>query len=300
MKKVLIYYFSGTGNTRKIAREYEKAFRAHGIEPTLRELSHRAPVKTDDAEEYDRIGIGYPIHAFNAPKIVLELCKALPKRDASRSFKYTFVFKTSGEPVRMSDASSIKTVKLLNRRGYSIANEYQYVMPYNIIFRHTDAQAYKMWQTAQALVPLDVEDIINFVPSLKFPNKPFLGGAAAWLLRIEHGGARLIGRGFKATNACINCGLCVKDCPAENIRVGKNGKIEFGGKCMLCMRCVFECPKNAIVPGILKKWTVNGDYSFEPPDAPEPPSAHDEYCKKAYARYYAQAEQRTAEPKNQD
>ncbi|MBD5131061.1 MAG: 4Fe-4S ferredoxin [Clostridiales bacterium] len=290
MNKILIYYFSGTGNTKKIADEYKSALEARECDVTLRALSYCEKPETTDANEFDRIGIGYPIHGFNAPKIILDLCKALPKRDRKKPFKPVFIFKTSGEPVRMSDVSSLKTIKLLNRRGYAVINEYQYVMPYNIIFRHTDEQAYKMWQTAQPLVRADVNEILRETPHL--PKKMFMGGFLAWIIRAEHWGAKIIGRGFKANKNCVNCGLCVKNCPAANIKIKKNGKLKFGGQCMICMRCVFKCPKDGINAGLLKGWKVNGDYSFERPAEPSPPSKHDNYCKKAYDKYYADAQAR--------
>lgn len=292
MNNILIYYFSGTGNTKKIAGEYTAALRENDCDVTVREVTRREQVVTDDTAEFDRIGIGYPIHAFNAPEIIVELCKSFPKREKTQPKQPVFIFKTSGEPVRMSDASSLKTVKLLEKRGYEITNEYQYVMPYNLIFRHTDEQAYKMWETAKRLVKVDVAEILRGEVNVRYTHRPALGGACAALLRIEYGGARIIGRGFKTNKNCIDCGLCVKTCPAGNITVNKKGKIKFGGHCMICMRCAFKCPKDAIVPGLLKGWKVNGEYSFTLPEQPSPPTKHDNYCKKAYDRYYADAEKR--------
>lgn len=289
--KVLMFYFSGTGNTEKIANEYRTTFEAVGHEATLRALPlENAAAQTADINEFDIIGIGYPIHSFNAPKIILDLCKLFPKRAKSESRKRAFVFKTSGEPVRMSDVSSLKMRAMLKRRGYDVRNEYQYVMPYNIIFRHTDAAAYKMWQTAQKLVPIDASEIISGTSSL--PRRMFMGGFLAWVLRIEHGGAKINGKFYKTNKNCVGCGYCVRACPVGNIRVNKTGKIKFGGKCMMCMRCSMGCPKNAIEIGLFKKWKVNGAYSFAAPTPDEPQDKHARYCAKAYARYYAAAEKK--------
>ncbi|MCM1367536.1 MAG: EFR1 family ferrodoxin [Roseburia sp.] len=293
--KIRIFYFSGTGNTQKIADEYRAAFEADGNAVDVCALPPSDAAQTSDIDGYDLIGIGYPIHSFNAPKIILDLCKRFPKRPKNAPKKCVFIFKTSGEPVRMSDVSSLKMRAILKRRGYDVRNEYQYVMPYNIIFRHSDAAAYKMWQTAKALVPIDVREIASEKSAL--PKRMFMGGFLAWVLRIEHGGARINGVFFRANKRCVKCGLCVKACPADNIRVNKKGKIKFGGKCMMCMRCSMGCPKNAVEIGLFKKWKVNGAYSFDAPIEPDPPDKHAKYCAKAYARYYAAAESkiRTAE-----
>lgn len=286
--KILIVYFSGTGNTAKIADLYGKEFTDAGSEVTVMRLPQAADeIKGVNLADFDLLGFGYPIHSFNAPQNFLEFAKSLPKLSEG---KRAFIFKTSGEPVRMSDVSSLKLIKILKRRNIRVTNEYQYVMPYNIIFRHSDDMAYKMWTTAKRLVPVDCREISSGTPCR--PKSMFMGSFLAWFLRIEHPGARIIGIGFKTTKKCVDCGLCVKNCPANNIKVNKKGKIKFGGKCLICMRCVFKCPRDAIKPGLLNGWRVNGDYSFTQPTQPHIPNKHDKYCKKAYDRYFENAEQK--------
>jgi len=287
--KILICYFSGTGNTKKIALLYGSALEANGakIDYMTLPLSTEKIAETDFSV-YDKIGIGYPIHAFNAPAPVLKFCKSLPK---SQTPKDVFVFKTSGEPVRMSDVSSIKTARILKRRNYILTNEYQYVMPYNIIFRHSDAMAYRMWDTAQKVAPIDCKEILSGKP-----NKPapvFLGGIIAWILRIEHWGAKFNGKHYKTREDCTKCGKCVKDCPAGNIKL-EDGKIKFGKDCLMCMRCAFACPKDAIKIGLFDSWRVNGTYSFQKPEPNEAllNDKHAKYCEKAYRRYFEKAEKK--------
>lgn len=286
--KILLVYFSGTGNTRRIARSYCDCLTSSGAEVQTVELPAES---LPDPDGYDMIGLGYPIHAFNAPKIMLTTCKKLPKRNKkTNGTKPVFIFKTSGEPVRMSDVSSLKMRGILKRRGYAVNNEYQYVMPYNIIFRHTDAQVYKMWTVAQQLVPADVAEIL--LGAHRLPKKMFMGGFLAWVLRCEHWGAHVNGKLYKANKDCIKCGKCEKLCPVRNIRIkDKNGrkKIKFGTRCIMCMRCVQQCPKAAVNLGLFNGWKVNGEYSFEPPTEPSLPTKHDNYCKKAYDRYYNDA-----------
>ena len=298
---ILIYYFSGTGNTRKICELYESELRTYGDNVTVRALPLAAKDNIADAKDFDMIGIGYPIHAFNAPKLILDLCKKLPKRDKKQRAeceKRVFIFKTSGEPVRMSDVSSLKMRKILRRRGYSATAEFQYVMPYNVIFRHGDGAAYKMWETAKKLVPADVKSIRAGITHL--PKKLFLGGFLAWILRCEHWGAHINGKFYKVNKNCVLCGACVKRCPVGNIRINKKGKIKFGGKCIMCMRCSMFCPADAVEIGLFKGWKVNGSYSFAEPETPDDPNAkHAGYCKKAYDRYYREAQSRIGENNDQ-
>ncbi len=46
--------------------------------------------------------------------------------------------------------------------------------------------------------------------------------------------------------ACVGCGLCVKDCPAGNIRVeGQKARV-LTQDCILCGHCAAICPKAAV------------------------------------------------------
>ena len=59
--------------------------------------------------------------------------------------------------------------------------------------------------------------------------------------------------------------MCIKNCPMNNIFKNKKGKIKFKHNCMMCMRCSFFCPKDAINIGFLQwwGWKVNGAYDFK-------------------------------------
>lgn len=285
--RILVFYFSGTGNTRKIAKEYAAAFSALNCEAELRSLPLDGEISSKELESADILGFGYPIHAFNAPEIVIKFVKKINKLNEN---KRAFIFKSSGEPVRMSDVSSLKLIKLLKARNIDVKNEYQYCMPYNIIFRHSDQMAYRMWETAKKLIPIDCDEIINTKPH--GVRHMFMGGMLAWFLRIEHFGAHFNGIFYKTTKDCVNCGLCVKACPVKNITVDEKGEIHFGKNCLMCMRCTLNCPKNAIKAGLFNGWKVNGKYSFNEPSPTKQQykDKHANYCKKAYNRYFADAE----------
>ncbi len=294
--KILIFYFSGTGNTEKVAKAYADALAANGacvISESLPEAENK--LADIDFDSYDLLGFGYPIHAFNAPANLLTLAEKLPKFAQS---KRAFIFKTSGEPVRMSDVSSLKLIKTLRKHNVQVTNEYQYVMPYNIIFRHSDRMAYRMWNVAQKVIPIDCAQILEGTPhSVK---RMFMGGLLAWFLRIEHWGARFNGKRYKVNKDCIRCGYCVRVCPTKNITIDEKGKFRFGNRCLMCMRCAFGCPKAAIEIGLFKSWKVNGAYSFDKPAADDLPQAdkHANYCKKAYNRYFAAAEDKIRSAEN--
>lgn len=272
--KIAIVYFSGTGNTEKVLKEFESFFKIQNNEVKMIKIESGEYIPTD----IDILIIGYPVHAFNAPKIVLDYFNNI---SFFKEELPTYIVKTSGEGLTLNNGSSNKLTSILKNKGITIFNEYHYLMPYNIIFRHSDKMAYKMWKTVLELTPLDAKEILDkkrIVIKYSLGTK-FVSNA----LRIEQPGAHIIGSGFEVNNNCIHCGLCEKNCPTKNIII-KNNKVYFKEKCMICMRCVFNCPKDAIKPGILNRWKVNGQYSFSYSD--DENCKHQNYCKRSYKKYF--------------
>ncbi len=274
MYDVVIYYFSGTGNTKKIASLYQEEFCKHNKQVLLQEITTTTAPKCEEAK---MIGIAYPVHGFNAPEIVVNFVKNM--QEGAR--KYAFIIKTSGEPLKLNNASSKELAKLLHKKGYVLGTEHYYVMPYNMVFRHSDAMAAKMWETAQERVPGKVKDLIDQkVVTIKYPIKAKI---MAGVCKIERPGLRFNGRLFKVDiKKCVDCKSCIKNCPTKNISY-KDGKYVFFGHCIGCARCFFNCPQDAIKIGLLNSIKVNGKYDF----SANPNEAKiGKYCKKSYENYF--------------
>ena len=286
--KILICYFSGTGNTKRVVDKYVEAFKNKGCEvDTFRVENQNFNYNLND---YDKIGLAYPIHAFNAPAIIFSFIKKFPKLESEKPL---FIIKTSGEPLKLNNISSIKPMSILKKKNFKLTNEYHYCMPYNIIFRHTDSMAYKMWETAKQLIPIDAQEILDG-KEVKLKKFPF-GRPLAFVFRIEHWGGRFNGKRYKVKDNCAHCNACVNICPTHNIAV-ENGEFHFGKNCIMCMRCAFLCKENAIKIGLFEKWKVNGPYTFQKPEKEEEDN-HKKYCKKSYQKYFKRAEEKIANAK---
>lgn len=292
--KTVICYFSGTGNTQKVAEKFAEQLARYGEVVVhsidLLTLQKKLPDElAQQIETCDLFGLGYPVYAFNAPPIALQFAKKLPHLAKS---KRTFVFNTSGEPLKLNNISSLKLYGYLRRRKFDVTNEYHYCMPYNIMFRHSDEMAHKMWETAQKLIPLDASEMMSGAKHLL--EKVRFGGTVAWVMRCQQWGGQLNGRMYRVSKDCVHCGKCVNDCPTHNIRITKKGKFRFGGKCLMCMRCAHLCPKNAIRIGLFNKWKVNGPYTFAEPKNDEERQHYNKLLTNAYKTYFDEAEKRIA------
>ena len=286
--KYLGIYFTGTGNSKRVAlkAQSELSLRGHSLE-----LVDVINGEVADLSLYDGLFIFYPIYGFNAPKPIIAYVKKIKKLEKQIP---CCIMKQSGEHLFWNNASSLYLTSLLKKRNIIVHNEYHYLMPYSFIFRHSDYMAYRMKTTMEGLLPLDVDLFLNNKNTrLKrfFFDRPF-----AFILRIQWWGGRFNGRFYKVENdKCIKCEKCIKDCPAKNISI-KDGKIVFGGKCLMCQRCVMYCPKHAIKAGMFNSWRVDVPYTFK--ESEDQTTKKPNFCKKNYQKYFAEADRRISESKS--
>ena len=92
---ILLCYFSGTGNTKFIADTLTSGFRQRNCKVNQLAITSGKISQKILVDGYDLIGIGYPTHAFNAPKIIYEFISSLPLNSKKR----VFLFRSAGDPV---------------------------------------------------------------------------------------------------------------------------------------------------------------------------------------------------------
>lgn len=270
-KRIGICVFSGTGNTRKCAKALCSALTERGVSVGFHEIADGS----ETAEERDLV-ICYPVYGFNMPRILKDFCRNLGDGGS------VWFLKTSGEPLHLNDNSSAELIRILRKKGYRIMGEFHYIMPYNMVFRHTDELASRMWETAQERIPDAAKRITG---GTEAPiTAPLSAKLVSALCRIEHWFYPRNGRLFRVDpKKCVRCQKCVKNCPTRNITFS-DGKFHFGKHCIGCVRCSFNCPTGAIKIGLIDFMRVNGPYDFTRDPASATPGR---YCKKSYERYFA-------------
>lgn len=280
--KVGFYAFTGTGNTRRVCRMLADELQNIGVCAELNLI--RAGASLPDPQEYDALVAAFPVHGFNAPTAMLDFLKTLPVCAAGQE-KPVYILRVSGEPLGFNHAAGILPKRILTARGYAVKGEFAYVMPYNIIFRHSDGMAARMQRAAKLLAYKDAQTILKGEGKLYF-NGP-LRRIVSFICRIEHMAMPIMGKRFQTAENCTGCGACEKLCPRGNISI-ENGKPVFHEACVGCMACAFGCPQDAVRISVLDGWRVNGAYRFSGEPAADGEVC--DYCKKAYLRYFREAE----------
>lgn len=258
-KSIGIFYFSGTGNAEIVANLVGDALKSKGsmidvlkIEEVLKKNIQIAP------ETYGMIGLGYTIHAWNAPRLVFDFIKALP----AVKHKKVFLFKCSGDPFLRGGATTMIRGRL-RKKGYEVFHEKLIVMPANVFIRFHERMEKQLYQTAQRRAATMAEDILS--EKVKLQENPLF--ARIWTQVFSSGesfGASFFGKSLRISQACTLCQICVKHCPTNNI-FKEGQRITFGGKCVFCMRCIYKCPESAISPGFpFRVFALKGGYNIQP------------------------------------
>ncbi|OHD56443.1 MAG: hypothetical protein A2Y33_15760 [Spirochaetes bacterium GWF1_51_8] len=240
--KIGIYVFSGTGNTRFSAELMKKEFEKQGCTVDLfniEDFSRKGLIPSP--AEYDIAGFGYPVHAWNAPRNFFEFIGTLPPGGGKKSF----VFKSAGDPLLDGGATSMVRARLL-KRGYEVFHETLFVMPANVMWRYSDEMIKDLIHIAERTAAKSVTGILKGDTCLQ--RNGILRRACSRMFSAgESFGVRRLGRRMKVSDACNNCGVCVKICPMGNIAPGEKKPV-FLKNCVLCVRCIDKCPKDAITP----------------------------------------------------
>ena len=243
MKTVIIYYFSGTGNTEYVARLIDKELHDKGISVALLALDF---IKDPIIEPYDTIILGFPVHGYGVPVPVREFIKRIPNSHS----KNAVIFSTYGG---YSAGAERWAAKLLLEKGFTTIDICGIKMPHN-----NPAGVDVKNQPIEKLVnkaKFRVKKLINnFITANEKVTTFSMGHAiiGSWLNPWAIN-KHIIDFSFSdkvyADQKCTHCLKCIKMCPTENIYI-QNEKVTFGEKCSSCLRCFNNCPAQAIQTGV--------------------------------------------------
>ena len=238
-----IFYFSGTGNTEIVAELFADNFKknSHHVIMTKIEDITKNNIKLE-IDKFDLIGIGHPVYGFGSPGIINTFIRVL----STSSKKNVFVFKTAGDFISINNGASKSLIKEIEKKGYTVIHESLTCMPSNWFFGYNDAFSKQLYETAIKKVKKYSTEILN--GEKKIIKAGFIIRVNALITNFfeDNLGAKMFGRFLKVDKQCSNCNKCINQCTQSNIYRDKNNTIKFGWHCIWCMRCIYNCPTNAI------------------------------------------------------
>jgi len=244
--EVVIFYFSGTGNTWWVSEELVRQFaklgrpaRAYSIET----------LSIDEAAELisssDITGFGYPIHGSDLPGPMKDFISKLPDFPGKKAFVFCTQWLWSGDGAGVGGT-------LLHDKGFNIQWGEHFLMPNNVTvsiislpYTNDHRRLAGVLDRAARRAAFLVEEIDAGRTFLRGFNQVFfyLGSLQRVPFRkVYHRLQNDIGIDY---DNCIDCGECVRLCPVDNLFY-EGSKIKARGKCVLCLRCYNFCPVAAI------------------------------------------------------
>ncbi len=247
----MIFCFSGTGNSRYVAKRLSEA-----IGDNITDLNVR--IKNKDYSSIDVNGnliIVTPTYAWRVPHVVFDF---LDKTTLHGVKNVWFVMTCGGE---IGDAAKYN-IRFCDKNRFCYMGTFGIVMPENYIAMFDAPE-----KTEAERIVKNAEPKIDTAISYISENKAFPMPRRNLYDRFMSDGVNGIfykfcvkSKAFAAGNKCVGCGKCVSLCPLGNITL-INGKPVWGDNCTHCMACICYCPTEAIEYGTKSKNKPR--YTFE-------------------------------------
>ena len=265
----MIFYFSGTGNTKWVAQQLATATgdSLFFIPEELRKGTLRYELKEDE-----RLGFCFPTHGWQPPHIVRDFIRRatfiLPSaHDSLHPSVYCYAVTTCGD--NMGEAMTILN-KELARHGLEAETQFSVIMPESYVclpFMYTDSEervAEKMENARRQLIHISriIKDCKRGIVELERGATPRL---YSYVIGGYFNRKMITDKKFTVdADICTRCGRCVSVCPVENIQ-GTPPQWQHNGQCTMCLACYHHCPVHAINYGDITR--RRGQYFFKNLDA---------------------------------
>lgn len=230
-----IFYFSGTGNSLRVARDLAFALGDTEVISIPQALRDKTPIVAE------RLGLVFPVYMWGLPAIVDRFCRQIEAPAATYCFAVTTCGGSAGGTL-----TQLKTV--LKQRGLTLSLGRVVRMPGNytpLYGAPSEATQRKLFAAEKA----GIQDIVRQIAGEQ-PGGVDGGGPVGRLLSkvvYRFGMPRLAASDvkFRADEKCNGCGVCAKVCPVDNIVLRENRPV-WRHHCEQCMACLQWCPQEAI------------------------------------------------------
>ncbi len=250
--KVLIYYFSGTGNAKNTAFWIADEVKKQGVDLQIINIAKIQDQDIRQPAEHTLIGFISPTHGFHFPEIMRTFIKRFPKASNCSAFIANTRAGLRVGKVFLPGISGVLhywSSLILIRKGFKIVGLYPVDLPSNWLSLHPAVRKNGielMYQRIQPKVRRFAAKILEGKTSYRALYdilQDILIAPISILYNLF--GRYFFAKSFIASAACDMCGLCEKNCPVQAIKQ-VDTRLFWTLKCESCMKCMNECPKKAI------------------------------------------------------
>ncbi|MFX1364132.1 MAG: EFR1 family ferrodoxin [Promethearchaeota archaeon] len=232
-----IYYFTGTGNSLKIAKEL-----SNKIEDSLLIPIAKVWELENFKSKNKKVGFIFPLYYSGLPKIVADFINRIDL-DNSNYF-FTVVTNAGGineQPLQQLDRILKKKSKKLHA-GFYITMPNNYIIGFDI---HSEKQQKEFFKKAIEKIEL-ISKTVNLGKENVTPEilqRDVTNSERFNMKFFETVNEK--DKSFYSDDTCTSCGICEKICPVNNILL-VDGKPKWQHRCQLCLACINFCPEKSI------------------------------------------------------
>lgn len=236
----MIYFFSGTGNSKHVAQHLATLLGENSTEITL---------DTQATADERHTGIVFPVYAWGVPNIVAHFIAMNASSLASSQYIYSVM--TCGDDIGYADRILSKALHGRLQAAFSVPMPNTYVCLPGFDTDSDEAANRKVSQTT-AMLPHIADSIMRqeHVTRVTRGDWPWL---KTHVLRPLFNSLLVTDRYFRTTSACTLCKKCVRECPTHNIEADGQHIRWQHYYCTGCLRCYHSCPQRAIEFGPFTK-----------------------------------------------
>lgn len=232
-----IYYFSGTGNSLKIAKDLSVKLGNCQLLPIAKFLQTDLLKSTSK-----KIGFIFPLYYSGLPKIVYDFVNKINLEKSD----YIFTVITSAGDINEFPLQQLKQIletksKILNA-GFFITMPNNYIIGFDIHSKEHQKELFKRAiKKVEKISEIVKKEEVNLKNDI-FRKHLTRSEKVNNTFRME---VNESDKSFYVEDSCTSCGICEKVCPVNNISLVK-GKPIWQHRCQLCLACINFCPEKSI------------------------------------------------------
>jgi ferredoxin len=236
----MIFYFSGTGNSKHVADKIS----GHTSERLVYISENTiAEKETYEIGENESIGFVFPVYWLCMPTIFEKFIVQLKLSGYQKQYVYavvTYGVVTGNVMDRLTECLNKKNIILNGRFGVKMVDNY-------VIGK--DMISSEEQRSILAHAELEIDKIITMIEhhdGIEYLEK----GAKAFLTPITGYAYRKTDhtRKFFTTQKCNGCKQCEIGCPCNVIHIVDHKPV-WEGECTFCLKCINSCKQSAIQYG---------------------------------------------------